>query len=159
MLSVQLGGHRAGSPIKGHMLIDDEDADLAQFRWSCGSSGYAYRGNPAGKTTCAHAIILARMLGRPLATDEIADHINGNKLDCRRANLRPTSRAGNAQNRTAQSRNNTSGYRGVSYHIRRGKWYASAGSAYGGAFDTAEAAAIAAFELRHRLGYLDRTQE
>ncbi len=51
------------------------------------------------------------------------DHINGNGLDNRRANLRGCTHSENLANRPA-TRINTSGCSGVSWHRRRGKWQA-----------------------------------
>lgn len=50
------------------------------------------------------------------------DHINQDKLDFRSCNLRAVPRFVNMENRDAM-RNNTSGFKGVSYHIRRGAWF------------------------------------
>lgn len=49
------------------------------------------------------------------------DHINGDPSDNRMANLRPCGYGQNAMNRGVQS-NNTSGYKGVSFHKASGLW-------------------------------------
>jgi len=77
---------------------------------------------------------------------EEVDHINGNGLDNRRANLRPATGIENRRNRR-RSRKNTSGYAGVSWDKVNRKWYAYI-TADGrmralGRFDTAEEAALA----------------
>jgi len=54
------------------------------------------------------------------------DHINGNKDDNRIVNLRECSSSQNNMNKCIQS-NNTSGFKGVSFHKRIGKWYARIG--------------------------------
>lgn len=51
------------------------------------------------------------------------DHINGDKSDNRIENLRECTQEQNTRNRSAQP-NNTSGYKGVSFHKTSGKWVA-----------------------------------
>lgn len=53
------------------------------------------------------------------------DHANGNGLDNRRANLRAATNAQNSANRRRRS-DNTSGFKGVSFHRRSRKWQAYA---------------------------------
>lgn len=49
------------------------------------------------------------------------DHINGNRLDNRIENLREVTRSQNQYNKS-RCRNNTSGYRGVSWHEKSKAW-------------------------------------
>lgn len=49
------------------------------------------------------------------------DHINGDGLDNRRSNLRPSSYRTNSLN-LARYSSNTSGYKGVTWHKGAGKW-------------------------------------
>jgi len=51
------------------------------------------------------------------------DHINGNRLDNKLSNLRVATLSENLQNRGPQ-KNNTSGYKGVSFHATSKKWVA-----------------------------------
>jgi hypothetical protein len=53
----------------------------------------------------------------------IIDHINGDKLDNRIENLRLATKTDNSRNRKKHS-NNTSGYIGVTYYKRDGKYIA-----------------------------------
>ena len=74
------------------------------------------------------------------------DHINGDKLDNRIANLREATRKQNMQN-VRQHKHNTSGVKGVAWHSQRNKWRAYIFVDYRqihlGLFDTKEAAAAA----------------
>lgn len=74
------------------------------------------------------------------------DHINGNKLDNRRENLRICTRSQNNCNKPKQ-RNNTSGFKGVWFNKRAGKFYSAIKiqkkSIYLGCFSTVEEAALA----------------
>lgn len=81
----------------GVAIVDAVDADLADHQWRMGH-GYAVRwmGERAGSM---HRQVLERSLGRPLAVGLFADHINGNKLDNRRSNLREATRAESTLNR------------------------------------------------------------
>lgn len=118
-------------------VIDYLDADLAALGWyACG--GYA--AHRVGRLILMHRVIMERMLQQPIPSGLLVDHVNGDPLDNRRANLRLATPAENAQNRK-QHRNNTSGYRGVS---RIGdRWQAR----------------ISAFGRRIHLGYHDTPQD
>lgn len=52
------------------------------------------------------------------------DHINGNRNDNRLSNLRDVTRQENMHNQRNKSKNNKSGYRGVSRNSASGKWVA-----------------------------------
>lgn len=74
------------------------------------------------------------------------DHANGNGLDNRRSNLRAASDTQNAQNRGLRS-DNSSGFKGVSWHARGQYWTACIGDGvkqrYLGHFNDREEAARA----------------
>jgi hypothetical protein len=69
---------------------------------------------------------------------ETIDHINGNRIDNRWANLRAATRDQQLGNQHLH-RTNTSGYRGVSPHLS-GKWVARVSRRHLGLFATPEAA-------------------
>ena len=74
-------------------LVDDQDFEsLNQFKWHQ-DKGYAY-GYVEGKHIYMHSLILNTPKGL------FSDHINRNRLDNRRENLRIVSHAENNQNRT-----------------------------------------------------------
>lgn len=104
------------------------------------SKGYR-QGGIFGEMYSAHRVIWAMIYGAWPA--EFVDHINGNRADNRICNLRKASHIENLWNQRKQ-RNNTSGYKGVSFHIRKGKWVAQiqtrSGQKYLGLFDTPGAA-------------------
>lgn len=97
-------------------IVDDEDyEELNKHSW-CYCRGYAKRSiyTTDKKTTiCMHRVIL----NTPDSME--TDHINCNKLDNRKENLRVCTHAENQCNKR-KAKNNTSGHKGVS--IRDGKF-------------------------------------
>lgn len=55
--------------------------------------------------------------------DMTVDHNNNNVKDCRKSNLRICTQAENNRNASLR-KDNTSGFKGVSWHIKRNKWFA-----------------------------------
>jgi len=105
-------------------LVDDVDYRwLSQLRWCCSSGGYAtnyYTDEHGGRHRRGmHRMIMTRMLGGPIPRNLTADHINRDRLDNRRRNLRLATRTQNQANKGLQI-NNSSGYKGVNWHA--GKW-------------------------------------
>lgn len=152
---------RTANPIQP--IFSSEDADLNDIKWSrC--HGYA---SMTGKmktdddevknvTVFAHRVVLERKLGRKLQKGEVTDHLNQNKLDCRRENLAPVTKQQNSQNISVRS-NSTSGFRGVVLDKKSNKWMARARHfgrwIYGGKFPTIDQANEAAIGLRKSLGF------
>lgn len=131
------------------LLFDCEDEPIvASHSWSL-TRGYA-ASKSEGKT-----IYLHRLIARA-PDSKVVDHINRNKLDCRRSNLRVVTQRENMANLTAPCRTNNSGYRGVSHCRQTGRFkaYATIGGKqhWLGRFDTPEQAADAARE--YRLAYM-----
>lgn len=99
---------------KARALIDSEDVEkIKQYKW-CYSNGYVGCHKLKDRL---HRFILE------LKDDEVVDHINGNKLDNRKCNLRICSQQQNTFN-TCINSNNTSGYKGVTWDKKRNKWIA-----------------------------------
>lgn len=87
--------------------------------------GYAFVANfhSRGKSAKLHRLILERKLGRTLLISEQVDHINSDRLDNRRENLRIASNTENSRNK--RKRHNTlSQYKGVTIHKASGLWHA-----------------------------------
>ena len=100
------------------LLVDKQDAWLLQLNGWYLCNGYARRDFWEGgkKRRC----YLHRLISQPPAGLHV-DHVNGNKLDNRRENLRHATRSQNLQNRRgATSGNRSTGVRGV-YVDRRDK--------------------------------------
>lgn len=98
----------------GETLVDDEDFErLNRYQWHRTTFGYAI------VEMRLHRVVMDLKNNDPL----IVDHINGNKLDNRRENLRICNKAQNAVNTKLLRSTNTSGFRGVRRH--RNRWAAS----------------------------------
>lgn len=85
-------------------------------------SGHGYKcGAIFGRNFYAHRVAWA--LTHAAWPKNKIDHINGDGTDNRLSNLREATDEQNARN-TGISRNNTSGYKGVSLHSQMNKWVA-----------------------------------
>lgn len=99
-------------------IVDDEDFESAEaFRWFEDAYGYAVA-SIGGKMRKMHRVLTAA------PKDKQVDHINGNRLDNRRENLRLCDCSGNARNMTKLRKDNTSGFMGVYWGKRAKKWLA-----------------------------------
>lgn len=90
------------------ILVDDEDYGLlSRHSWDINNSGYA-------RTSLATTHVLMHKLIHPTKAGLVTDHINRNKLDNRKENLRTASKAQNTYNYTGRkNETNTSKYLGV----------------------------------------------
>jgi hypothetical protein len=131
---------------------------LCRHLWLENTQGYAYcnmRNEGGGRRkVLMHRLILGIEDNSQLE----GDHINRNRLDNRRENLRTCTPAENTRN-IGVPRHNTSGYKGVSFHKATGKWQAAIGSGKKGSrthlgiFPTAEEAyAVYCDAARKRFG-------
>ena len=101
-------------------LVDDSDYDwLRQWRWLLVGPGYAGRFDRLDGTS--RLIYMHRLLINAQPGQHV-DHINGDRLDNRRANLRLVTNTQNQQNKRTPS-HNTSGHKGVCWHKGSGKWH------------------------------------
>lgn len=94
-----------------------------------------------------HRVKYQLFLDRLLDDSELVDHIDRNKTNNSINNLRVVDAAGNAQNRSLQSTNKTSKFKGVHWDKDKQKWVAKikykSKTIYIGAFDVEEHAAKA----------------
>lgn len=116
---------------------------LSGYKWYV-LDGYAVRKEKIGgkeAIVSMHHIVS----GRP-KSGYISDHINGNRLDNRRENLRFCTLSQNSMNRGMRN-DNKSGYKGVSYYRNNGKWRAciriNGKTKHLGYFPSIESAAVA----------------
>jgi len=144
-MTVEIPLRGRNGELRGTVLVDDDDAYLAEHRWCLTGKGYAHR-RAGGRFVYLHRELMGLHPGAP---DEV-DHINGDRLDCRRANLRVVSRAQNAQNKP--SFGGSSKYRGVTFDAWSQRWKAQAQlngrHIHIGRFDTEDEAAEAARAYR-----------
>lgn len=144
---------RDGS-VRAYALIDASDAEWAnQWYWSLNRYYAARLGGPTGKR---RVIYLHReLLGLTHGDGIEGDHINRDKLDCRRSNLRKITHQGNMQNMPVKG-TTRSGRRGV-YRAsgRHNRWVAQitvdGKAVHIGRYDSIDEAAEAARLARQRL--------
>ena len=104
-------------------LVDDEDYEtLCRFKWHAHKTGYALRKVKSPINGLWTRVSMHReILKMPFGDGRDVDHIDGNRRNNTRSNLRVCSRSENQQNRGANS-NNTSGYKGVFWKEDHKKW-------------------------------------
>jgi hypothetical protein len=104
-------------------IVDDENFEyLNQWKWQCSAKGYVTRTKRVGerknnkkKTFRMHRVILN------LPDGFYVDHINHNKLDNRKCNLRIATDTQNLGNMKTP-RHNSTGFKGVSFDKSRNKY-------------------------------------
>lgn len=113
------------------ILIDAGHVDVIRGSVCCS-------GRSTSLTTSLHRWVLGMRNGDGFEVD----HVNRNKLDCTRDNLRVVTRQQNAMNVSLRS-DNKSGYKGVCWNSRLKKWHAS----------------ISYNHAKVSLGYFDRPED
>jgi len=122
-------------------IVDDADYEcVSRRKWHAHSRGYAC--SSVSNTDGTHGTILLHRFVLGLSGRTEIDHVNRNKLDCRRSNLRICSRSQNLHN-TKRRSDSSNAYRGVSFSKEKRKWVAY----------------IDVGGKRIRLGYFDSAEE
>lgn len=107
----------------GKAIIDFEDlGKVIGTTWFMNKAGYvtgARYGNGKKISISMHREIMGLQIG----DRRVVDHINGVRNDNRKSNLRICTNAENQRNR-GKNKNNTSGFKGVTFHKLSGLWKA-----------------------------------
>lgn len=145
MKYLETGRTRSDAKRKWQVMVDDEDYEwLNQYNWRANHDGTVLGWMGTSKDKQRPILIHRLILNAPEHLE--VDHIDGNRLNNQRSNLRLATSSQNKMNRGPR-KDNTSGYKGVSWHSQRLKWTArvKAGQKYIhlGLFDSKEAAALA----------------
>jgi len=99
-------------------LIDLDEIDLVkQYKWHLAKTGYTATRIDKKQIILLHKLIMNEDNGL------VVDHINRNKLDNRKCNLRYLNRYQHAMN-MSKKKNNTSGIVGVDWNKKQQKWRA-----------------------------------
>lgn len=115
----------AHGEVRAYATVDQADAHLAERRWVLRVlDGRRYAETTTGPRDTPARFMHRIVLGLKKGDGILVDHINGDGLDNRRANLRLVTPAQNAQNQG--SRGGSSSHRGVSWCNTRRRWLAQA---------------------------------
>lgn len=98
-----------------YALVDEEDFEyLNQFKWHFDG---LYGAKKSPKKIYMHRLLMNSPKGMEI------DHINQNKLDNRKSNLRVVNRSLNMFN-VGLRKTNTSGHKGIGWNKNKNKWHA-----------------------------------
>lgn len=107
--------------IVDYAIVSEEDFEhLDKFKWCKNNDGYVV-GKINRKSYRIHRYIMIIILGIELTHKQLVDHINNNKLDNTRDNLRVVTNSENSRNRQKQ-KNASSKYIGVCFAKDKNKW-------------------------------------
>lgn len=106
----------------GWCVVDNDMYDqLARYRWGVNNWGYANRATYDNTKRCKVACVYLHRVILPGV--KLVDHINRDKLDNRRTNLRPSDKSKNAINSKIPT-TNRSGVKNVFFWNHRRQWVA-----------------------------------
>jgi hypothetical protein len=117
MMYIKTGQKRSDAIRKLDVMVDDDDYEfLSQFSWQVDKHNSVNFHNKNGST------LMHRIIMKAKPHQEI-DHIDGNRLNNQKSNLRFATSSQNKINRGSRC-DCKSGYKGVSWHNQRNKWTA-----------------------------------
>ena len=106
--------------IVDYTIVSEEDyEELSKYKW-CKSNNYV-QGNIDNKTWRLHRYIMIKLLGNDITSKIPIDHIDNNRLNNTRDNLRIVTHSENSRNRVKKE-NTTSKYIGVCFNTTSNKW-------------------------------------
>ena len=109
-------------PSGEQFIIDADDLERVQhYYWSIDKDGYITSNDNSAKIKLHNFV-----LGFTPRNKTYADHINRNRLDCRKSNLRIVTAQQNSMNKSRQ-KNSTTGYIGVTFDKQQGRYKARIG--------------------------------
>ena len=123
MKEIILSGKKANG--KSVTVDDDDYKKYNHLVWHLSDTGYAVRRNN-GETTRLHRLIMNCPEGL------VVDHLNGNKLDCRKSNMRICTQEENTKNHH--------GTKGYCYDKSKKKWIVRYKNKFCGRYETEEEA-------------------
>lgn len=119
---INMGTHGVIYTDKCEYLFDLEDYEYLENKWWY-TDDYGYLTHCKRINKHNHYVRFHRLVTKA-SSGEYVDHINKNKCDCRKTNLRVCKHKENDRNKGLRT-NNKSGIVGVSYDKSRDKWLAS----------------------------------
>jgi hypothetical protein len=111
-MNITLNGKKGGIAI----VSKNDFESVKKYQWHQNQDGYA-QGNISGVL-----MLMYRYIMKVTNRDQIIDHINGNRLDNRRDNLRLTDVQLNSENKKLNKNKKTSIYRGVFFDKKNKKF-------------------------------------
>lgn len=118
MKHIKTGQTRSDAKRKWLVMVDDDDYEvLSKFNWQVDKYGTVY----SHKTDKGRILIHRYITNCP--KDLEVDHIDGNRLNNQKSNLRLVSSSQNKMNRGAR-KDCKSGYKGVSWNTKNNNWNA-----------------------------------
>ena len=142
--------------IEGRIADNSVLAEGGCILWTAATNSKGYgQIRIEGETLLVHRVVWERAHG-PLSEGEVVDHFECYTPACVNLDhLTATSPGSNNFNREGPNKNNTSGYRNVSFRKKRSKWGVKVThrgrTQFGGYFNTPEEANEAAIALREKV--------